>query len=253
MDVRKRQELVLELLQARGEVSVADLSHQADVSEMTIRRDLETLERQGVLKRTRGGATSAVSRSYEPPFAIRSKLQLDEKERIGRLAATLIGEGETAILDAGTTTLAMAQALVGARNITVCTPSLHIAAALADEPGIRLILTGGIARLGERSLIGDIAEHTFDRLRFDVLFLTVAGVDGDAGLTEWNLDDVRVKRAAVASARRCVVVADSTKLGQVGFAQICPLDRVDLLITDDTASDRQLEAPRAAGVDVLLA
>lgn len=253
MDVRERRELVLELLERKGRVTVAELSARASVSEMTIRRDLEALEREGVLKRVHGGAITAVSASYEPPFAVRAQRAAEAKERIGRAAAALLAEGETVILDVGTTTLEVAKALRGRRNLTIITPSLRAAEVLAGEPGLRLMVTGGMVRPGELSLVGDLAEGAFRDFRFDTFVMGVGGIDPDAGLTEFNPEDARVKRAALASARRCIVVADSSKLGKVAFARICPLERVDALVTDPEAPAEVVAALEGAAVEVLTA
>lgn len=244
--------MVLELLDARGEVTVAELSARAGVSEMTVRRDLGALERHGALKRVHGGAITAVSRSYEPPFAVRAKRRIEVKETLGRLAADLVSDGESLVLDVGTTTLEVARALKGRRNITILTPNLWAADVLADEPGIRLMVTGGMVRPGERSLVGDLAERAFGELRFDTFFMGVGGIDERAGLTEFNLDDARVKRAALASARRCVVMADASKLGKVAFARICPLERVDVIVTESGISADMVAPLSAAGVEVVV-
>jgi DeoR/GlpR family transcriptional regulator of sugar metabolism len=245
--------MCLEQLADHGEVSVSELSRVAGVSEMTIRRDLENLEREGLLKRVHGGAISRVSRGYEPPFALRSGRGENAKERIGRLAATLVAENETLILDVGTTTLALARNLLDGAGLTVVTASLHAAHALSVRDELRVIVTGGIARPGELSLIGDLAERAFDELHCDTVFLGAGGVDVEAGVTEFNLDDARVKRAALRSARRCVVLADATKLGKVALGAVCPLARVDVLVTDTSASDEVLAPLRDSGVEVLTA
>lgn len=253
MDVRIRRELVLELLHRKGRVTVSEVSALTEVSEMTVRRDLETLEREGALKRVHGGAISAVSTSYEPPFAIRARRAGEAKERIGRAAADLLREGETVILDVGTTTLQVARSLRGRRNLTVLTPSLRAAEVLADEPGIRLMVAGGVVRAGERSLVGDYAEHSFSELRFDTFVMGVGGIEAEAGLTEFNPDDARVKRAALGSAQRCLVSADSSKFGRVAFARICPLEEVDVLVTDAQAAPDDLAPVEAADVEVIRA
>jgi DeoR/GlpR family transcriptional regulator of sugar metabolism len=253
MDVRLRRELVLDLLERKDRVTVAEVSALTEVSEMTVRRDLEALEREGALKRVHGGAISAVSSSYEPPFFVRAQRARAVKERIGQVAAGLLGEGETVILDVGTTTLEVAESLRGRSNITVLTPSLRAAEVLADESGIRLMVTGGVVRSGERSLVGDHAERAFADLRFDTFVMGVGGIEAQAGLTEFNLDDARVKRAALARARRCVVVADSSKLGRVAFAGICSLEQVDVLVTDAQAAPDDLAPLEAADVEVILA
>ena len=234
-------------------MSVAELSREAGVSEMTIRRDLEALERTGALRRVHGGAISGVSRSYEPPFALRAGRCGDAKERIGRLAASLVSDGDSLVIDVGSTTLELARALRDASRLTIMTPSLRVADELAENAGLRVIVTGGTVRPGERSLIGDLAERAFEELHPDVAFLGVGGIDGGAGLTEFHLEDTRVKRAALDSARRCVVLADSTKLGKVAFARVCALDRVDVLVTDSDADPAALEPIHQAGVEVLTA
>lgn len=245
--------MILQLIETQGEVSVSEFSRRADVSEMTIRRDLEVLEGRGLLVRLHGRAIAPVSRSYEPPFDLRAGSVPAAKQQIGALAASLIAEGETVILDVGTTTLEVARALSGRRSITVLTPSLPIANVLAEEPGIRLMLTGGVLRPGERSLVGDLAEGSFRGFRFDTVVLGVGGIDLAAGLTEYNLDDARVKRAALEIARRVIVVADATKLGRVAFARICPLEQVDILVTDQSAPADLVASMEDAGVEVRLA
>jgi DeoR/GlpR family transcriptional regulator of sugar metabolism len=252
MDVQSRRELVLELLEEHGEVTVSELSERTGVSPMTIRRDLELLEQEGVLKRVHGGAISAASRGYAAPFSVRSDRRADAKARIGEAVAAMLSERETVILDVGTTTLAVARALHGRRNLTVLTPSLQIANLLSKDRGIRLMVTGGTVTVGEMSLIGDLAEEAFSRLRFDTLVMGVGGVEVGAGCTEFNQDDARVKRAALASVRRCIVVADSSKLGKITFAQICTIDLVDVLVTDSDAAQEDLALFESENVEVVV-
>lgn len=253
MHARDRRHLTLETVSERGDVSVADLSELTGVSEMTVRRDLEALEREGLLRRVHGGAMSAVSRSYEPPFALRRGEHTEAKARIGALAASLLSNGDTAVIDVGTTTLELARTLKGNGGLTLLTPSLRVVDELAGNAEVRVIVTGGTVRPGELSLVGDLAERAFEALHCDTVFLGVGGVDARAGLTEFNLDDTRVKRAALATARRCVVLADASKLGKVAFARVCPLERVNVLVTDAGASEAALEPIRDAGVEVLIA
>ena len=232
---------------------MAALSDQAGVSEMTIRRDLETLESAGALSRVHGGAVPAQSQSYEPPFAVRATRATDAKRRIGAAAAALVHDGETVILDAGTTTLELASALRGRRNLRVLALSLHIADLLVDEAGLTVMVPGGVARAGERSLIGELVLRGFQDLSFDTVFLTAGGVDLEHGISEYNLDDCAVKRAAFASARRRIAVADASKLGRAAFARVAPLEELDVLITDAGASPEFVDAVRALGVEVVLA
>jgi len=253
VDSQTRRETALELLQQKGELTVAELSRRTGASPMTIRRDLEAFEQEGALRRVHGGAISVASRGYLPPYSVREKRELAAKALIGEAAASMIGERETVILDVGTTTLETARALRGRRNLTVLTSSLHIANILAKEPGIRLMVSGGTVTPGDLSLIGDLAEDAFSRLRFDTLVMGVAGVDAEVGCTEFSTDDARVKRAALATVRRCIVVADSSKLGVVTFARICPLDSVNVVVTDDRAQPEQLAALESTHVQVVVA
>jgi DeoR/GlpR family transcriptional regulator of sugar metabolism len=234
-----------------GEVTIAGLADDFGVSEMTIRRDLEALEREGLIRRVRGGAISIVSRSYEPPLAERAASAPAAKRAIGRAAAALLADGEITIIDVGTTTLELARALSGHRKLTVVTPSLLVASELAKNPDVRTLVTGGILRPGEMSLVGHRAEDSFADLNCDTVFLGVGGVDCERGLTEYNLDDTRVKQAALKAARRCVVLADETKLGRVAFATVAPIARVDVLVTDARRDHPIVVQAADAGVEIV--
>lgn len=234
-----------------GEATFAELAEHFAVSEMTIRRDLETLELEGLVRRVRGGAIPVVSRSHEPPIAERSQVNILAKQAIGKAAAALLEDGETAIVDVGTTTLECARALSGFRRLTVVTASLMVAQELSNTPGIRTLLTGGVIRAGEMSLIGHRAEDSFADLNCDTIFLGVGGVDVGRGLSEYNLDDARVKQSALKAARRCVLLADQSKFGRITFATIAPLSRVDVLVTDASPDDPLVAQARDVGVKVI--
>jgi DeoR/GlpR family transcriptional regulator of sugar metabolism len=251
MSTLGRRYAIRGLLAERGEVGIAELAAELAVSEMTIRRDLEELEDQGVARRVRGGAISTVSRSYEPPLAARVNEAREAKHRIARAAAAYIEYGETAILDVGSTTQELARCLRGRGGLTIVTPSVNAAVELAGDPTMRVILTGGIVRPGELSLIGDLAERTFAQLNCDVLFLGVGGIHAEKGLTEYNLDDTRVKRAAIQAASRKVALADESKLDRVCLATIASLSEIDVLITDAAADHHLLDVVRETGVEVV--
>ncbi|MDW8054828.1 MAG: DeoR/GlpR family DNA-binding transcription regulator [Anaerolineae bacterium] len=253
MDAISRQQRILQLLDQKGMVRVAELCEQFGVSEMTVRRDLNELEQAGVLRRVHGGAVSARGRSYEPPFLSRATTHQAEKERIGRLAASLVQDGESIALDVGTTTLAVAHALREKRNLTVLTHSLHIAQVLAAQPYIRLIVVGGVLRVGELSLTGHLAERAYREFFVDKLFLGVGGISIHAGLTEFNLEDALVKQAMLHAAKERIVVADASKLERIAFARVCALSDIDTLITNAEADSGMIQRLEEAGVRVLLA
>jgi DeoR/GlpR family transcriptional regulator of sugar metabolism len=154
---------------------------------MTIRRDLRELDREGLLRRVHGGAISNLGRSYEPPYQIRTTRQIEAKRAIGRKAAEMIFDGDSLALDVGTTTLEVVRFLHGKRNLTILTASLpianEIASSLSLTADVRLILTGGIVRAGELSMVGHIAEETYRSLRVDKAFIGIGGLNLESGLT----------------------------------------------------------------------
>ena len=250
MNKLDRHRYILDLIESDGRVSVSEISARIHVSEMTVRRDLEALEQAGMLARVHGGAVTTQSRSYEPGFHGRSLRNEEAKTRIGHAAADLLREGETVIIDGGTTTLKVAEALRCRRNLRVLALNLRIADVLADDPGITVMLPGGIVRPHERSLVGGLTEAAFRDLFFDTLVLSAGGVSATAGVTEYVPDDAETKRAAVASARRRILVADSTKLDQVAFARVCAISDVDTLVTDGEHHRATVDELRAGGLNV---
>jgi len=247
-----RQTQVLQLLEIEERVSVSDLARQFNVSDMTIRRDLESLEQSGAINRVHGGAVRAQSRSFEPPFSARVVRRTDAKQRIAVAAAALLSKGETVILDAGTTTLEIAKALRGHQELRVLAMSLHIANVLVDQPQITLMTCGGVVRLGELSLTGSLAERAFVDFSFDTFFLSAGGIDIDMGVTEYNPEDAAVKRAAFANARRRIAVVDGSKIGATAFARVCAVEGLDMIITDNSAAEVKLKEFRDAGIEVIV-
>jgi len=253
MNAIERQKIILQIIAEQGAVTVAELCERFGVSDMTIRRDLSTLERASLLRRIHGGAVSARGRSYEPPVLTRVHEAPEAKRAIGRLAATLVHEGDSIALDIGTTTLELARNLTRLQDITVLTNSLPIANLLTDQPGIRLMLCGGIVRPGERSLIGPVAEYTFSQFYVDKAFIGIGGVDLEAGLTEYNTDDAEVKRHMIRNAQRCILLTDSRKFGLKTFASVAPLSVVDDIVTDDGLKPEFREALEREGIVVHIA
>jgi DeoR/GlpR family transcriptional regulator of sugar metabolism len=249
----ERRTRIIELINDRNSISVSELGKLLNVSDMTIRRDLRTLANEGLLERVHGGALSRRGRSYEPPYLIRTTKSVEQKELIGRCAADLIDEGDSICLDVGTTTLELAKAMIGIPNLTVVTANLYIVEVLSEAPNIRLIMTGGILRKEEHSLIGHIAQRTYKEFRIDKAFVGIGGLHLEAGLTEYNLEDTLVKQAMIANAGQVIVLADSSKFGETCFALIAPLDVMDVLITDSGAPQEMIDALTTRGVDVIIA
>ena len=252
-----RKAIIFDKLKEHGSVTVHELCETLNVSDMTIRRDLSEMERDGLLRRVHGGAVLAPGRSYERPYLMRADQGNHAKEQIGRKAAELIVDGDSIALDVGTTTLEIARNLGDKRSITVVTASLPIANEIALtyhlENQIRLILTGGVVRAGELSMIGRFAQNMYEQLHLDKAFIGVAGIDVEAGITEYNLDDAMVKRAIIASARQKIIVADASKFNQTTFVSIEPLEKIDIIITSVDAPKHVVKEITSMGIEVILA
>ncbi|MFG3053044.1 DeoR/GlpR family DNA-binding transcription regulator [Kitasatospora sp. NPDC048239] len=236
----QRRALVLEEIGRTGAVRVADLVTRFGVSDMTIRRDLDTLAREGIAQKVHGGAVAAGgASSFEPGFDVKSGLEEGTKAALADAAAQLVEPGSVVALSAGTTTYAVASRLLEVPQLTVVTNSLRIADLLwaAESDGREavpsLLLTGG-APTRSAALVGALADQTIRTLHVDLLILGVHGVSEHAGLTTPNLAEAQTNRALIASSRRTVVVADHTKWGVVGLSSFAALAEVDCLITDDT-------------------
>ncbi len=249
MGSTERLRTIAAAVRAAEQVSVAELAELTGCSEMTIRRDLETLAEQGVLERFRGGARSLLLRGEGPPFALRRQEGVEVKQRIAAAAARLIADGESVVIDSGTTCVEVANAL-RERRITVLPLSLHAANALAGGPHLTLLMPGGEVRTGELTMSGPLAEASLSALRFDTAILGCCGLTAADGLTAYDLPDAAVKRAAIASARRTIVVTDGSKFTLTALAAVVPASSLDAVVTDDTAPSAELEALKAAGTTV---
>jgi len=235
--VAQRLDVTLRLVRNAGTATLTDLAARLDVSEMTVRRDLDELQRRGLVRRIRGGATAVDT--PENGFAARAGWQAGLKDRIGRAAAALVAPGSTVLLDAGTTTVHVARALLDRAPLTVVTLSLPVAEVLADQPGIRLLVVGGEVRAGERSIAGPVAAAVLATLSFDVFVMSIGGITA-TGWSEFTLEDAAVKQAGLRQAARTLVVADASKLGVRAFARVADLDAVERLVTDASARDPHL-------------
>jgi DeoR/GlpR family transcriptional regulator of sugar metabolism len=251
VDSKTRRSTIAERLRVQGEASIVELAALFGTSEMTIRRDLDQLELDGLARRARGGAISVQSRSFEPPILQRAAQSSDAKRAIGAAAAAMLRVNETVFLDVGTTTHEMAKAIDPDLPITAITSSLLIAMELSAKPAVKTIVTGGVIRQGELSLIGPRAQSSFADLNFDAVFMGVAGISDTRGLTEYNLDDADVKRAAMVAGRRVIVLADESKIGRVALVTFAPIHSVDVLITDAPPTHPVVRHIREQDVDVL--
>ncbi|MFD3457838.1 DeoR/GlpR family DNA-binding transcription regulator [Streptomyces sp. NPDC058691] len=240
---------ITEAVREAGSVGVAELAALTGASEMTIRRDLEALADQGVLERYHGGARSLLLRGEEPPFALRTQEGLDVKRRIAAEVAGLVADGESVLLDSGTTCLEVARALQH-RRLTVMPLSLHAVNALVGAAELTLLVPGGRPRAGELALTGPLTEASLAALRFDTAVIGCCGLGAKEGLTAYDLDDAAVKRAAIASARRVVAVAEGAKFQRTALAFVAPVSALHAVVTDAQAPEDETAAIAAAGVTV---
>ncbi|GAA1874470.1 DeoR/GlpR family DNA-binding transcription regulator [Myceligenerans crystallogenes] len=232
-----------------GGARVADLARATGTSLMTIRRDLAALERQGVLRRTHGGAVSSPARGTRLPFAVRLDTGLEQKQAIATAVAALVPDGSSVILDNGTTCTAVAQALTG-RDLTVLALSVHAAAALGECPGVRIITPGGQLDGDELAWTGHRAVREVQEFRADVAVLGVCAWDEPSGLTATSMHDAEIKKAILASANQAVAVTTADKFGSSATFAVCSSDVIDTLVTSELARDDHLWLT-AAGVKVL--
>lgn len=249
MGTTERHRQITDAVREAGELSVADLADLAGASEMTIRRDLEALSEQGVLERYRGGARSLLLRGVEPPFALRAQEGRDAKRRLAATVAGLLSDGESVVLDSGTTCLEVARA-VGDRRLTVMPLSMHAANALTAASRVRLLLPGGEPRPGELALTGPLAQASLAALRFDTAVIGCCGLNVAAGLTAHDLADAAIKRAAIASARRVIAVTEASKFTRTALAYVVPASALHAVVTEATAPEDEVAALTAAGVSV---
>ncbi|MFE1195649.1 DeoR/GlpR family DNA-binding transcription regulator [Streptomyces olivaceoviridis] len=250
MSTVERHRLIAQAVQEAGTATVAELADLTGASEMTVRRDLDHLAAQGVLERFRGGARTLLLRGDEPPFALRTHEAVDAKRRIAAEVASLITDGETVLLDSGTTCLEVARLLRG-RQITVMPLSLQTIDVLGDAPEpTALLVPGGRPRAGEGALIGPLTLASLSALRFDTAVLGCCGLTDGDGMTAYDLDEAAVKKAVVASARRVIAAADGSKLGRTAHAYVGPSTLVDVLVTDATAPADETTALENSGITV---
>jgi DeoR family transcriptional regulator of aga operon len=252
MLIEERRQYILGLAQENGRVLVEDLSQTLGVSSITIRKDLDQLQRRGVLQRTHGGAILPTSGTMADPTLHEKEGRYSvEKKRIAEAAIKLVREGQCVLLDSGTTTTAVAKALKSLSSLTVITNAVNIAVELSGTD-FEVLLTGGSLRKNSFSLVGPLAEDMLHDMHADILFLGVDGFDVETGLTTPNLMESRVNRAMVKSASRVVAVCDSTKFTRRSLCKIADASAVHHVITDRNLSEITADGLRNLGIELTL-
>ena len=249
----ERHRLILEVIEADGRVTVADLSRRLDVSEVTVRRDLQTLAAQGLLRRAHGGALLPPPAAPEPPVLQRVSQTPTYKAQIGRAAADLVPEGSSVFIGSGTTTAQVARHLSGRKNLTVITNAINVAIEFAASEGVTVVMTGGMLRASELSLIGHLAELALREVRVDRAIVGMQAISLEGGMTNDYWPEVVTDRTVIEMAPEVIVVADHTKFGRVASAFIAPVTRVTTVVTDSECDPEVLAGLRALGIRTIVA
>lgn len=249
----ERQQQILDVLQDHRQVTVADLSRRFDVSEVTIRRDLRDLAAQGALRRAHGGAVAAAPAPPEPPVVQRMIQAEHCKACIGRAAAALVADGDSVFIGSGSTTAHVARHLVDRRNLTVVTNALTVATELAVARDVTVVVTGGMLRASELSLVGHITEQSLHEVRVDKVIMGMRAISLKDGMTNDYLPEVMTDRTIIEMAPELIVVADHTKFGTVASAYVAPVERINTLVTDPEVDPATLARLREMGIRIIVA
>jgi DeoR family transcriptional regulator of aga operon len=241
---------VLRLLETRDSVHVSELAESFAVSEVTVRSDLATLANQGLVARVRGGVRALQHGQSEVGFDLRLRLEVDRKRAIARAAAAMVGEGEAVALDSSTTAYYLALELRAKRELVVVTNGLLVATALADAPGISVLVTGGMLRLSAMSLVGDLGTDVLRATRINKGFLGARGLSLERGLMDLNPDEVRIKQEMADACEQVFGIFDGTKWHRSALLPFVRVEDLAGIVTDSGAPVDEVEAWRASGVDV---
>ena len=251
MAMNRRRMKILDLIREDGHAKVQDLSRIFNVTDVTIRQDLEMLEQMGYVQREHGGAFLKDVGSFAKTGQVFSQVNIEEKKEIARKAVALINEGDCIILDSGSTTTEIARLLLDFRNLTVITNSLNIALILGENHAINLIVSGGEFKEPTLSITGQMAADSFKGVHVNKLFLATAGISADFKLTYPSLSDLVVKTAMIESAEKVYLVADSSKIGVSAFASLGPVSLVNALITDSHITADKFETLKLQNIEII--
>jgi DeoR family transcriptional regulator, aga operon transcriptional repressor len=248
---QERMQEVLRMLETRDSVHVTELAKTFAVSEVTIRSDLSELARQGLVARVRGGVRPLQRGQSELGFDFRLRLEVERKQAIARAAATMVEEGEAIALDSSTTAYYLALELRTKKELVVVTNGLLIAAALADAPGISVLVTGGMLRLHAMSLVGDVGVEALRGTRISKGFLGARGLAIDGGLMDLNPDEVRIKREMAEVCEQVIGIVDGTKWHRTALLPFVSTEQLDAIVTDTGAPSEEVQAWRAREVEIV--
>lgn len=253
MTTAERRSLILRKLEEENQVSVVELSKDFGVSEVTIRNDLGSLEEKNLLVRARGGALKASLITGDLKLSEKNKKNLKEKKAIAKAALKLIEEGDTLLIDSGSTTEELAKQLTNYKSLTVVTNALNIVSHLTDNPNISVIVPGGVLRHHSFSLVGLASEQKLNEYYCDKLILGVDGIDVTHGIYTPHLEEANLNRAMIEISKKVIVITDSSKFGRRGLTKIASIDKISTIITDSGLPLDQRKVLQSYGIEVIIA
>lgn len=247
----ERRNAILAKLNTEGKVIVADLSKEFDVTEETIRRDLEKLDNDGLAKKTYGGAVINKTLNNDLPFNVRKRTNVELKQQIASKIADMIHDGDYIMLDASSTAIYVTQQIKNRKNITLITNSVEVLLELTDKDDWNILSTGGALRKGALSLVGTSAEKMIRGFHVDIAVCSSKGIDLNMGITDSNEKDSEIKQAIFAAADKKVLAIDSTKFDKISFVRVCDSKDVDTVVTDSRPSERWVEHFKEREVELI--
>jgi DeoR family transcriptional regulator, fructose operon transcriptional repressor len=247
----ERREYILNQVKKTGSISAIDIAKTLDVSETTIRRDLNRLAKKNLLRRTYGGAMAIIPVGAEMKFNIQKEKFIEEKKKIALAASRLIEDGDVILLEAGTTGFQTALNITNIKNLTVITNNCDIASFISKtHPGFNIILSGGILKTGTHSLVGPLADHAFDNINVDKAFIGITGIDLERGITAVDHIEAGTKKKIIKCAKRVIALCDHSKLGHISVNFIAKVNAINELITDSGSDTEFLEKLRGMDIKV---
>ncbi len=246
----KRYSQILKLLENQEFMSVSQLSDATGVSPMTIRRDLNEMDSKKLIRRMHGGAAAIKTQNNEPFYKDRAIVQVEEKKTIAQIANSLVRDNSIIAVDSGSTCFELVKLLQG-RSITVVTNSLPVMEGLLYSDTVKIIVPCGNLRSHEGAISGSDTIEYLSKLHVDQFFMGVGGIDSNAGITDYNIEDAAVKRIIISNASKVIVLADSSKYNRVTFANICPVSEIDILVSDSKPAGRLYENLQRSDVQIV--
>lgn len=253
MLLHDRRATIVQMITSERMVKVSDLIKTFNVSIETIRRDLKYLEDAGYIKRVYGGAVIKSMYGLEPDYSSREIKNYSEKVAIGRKTVELVDDGDTIVIDIGTTTLEFARALKGKKKVTVITNAIQIAAALVVDDNIRVIMLGGNVRKGDLSTSGFLSENNISLFNVDKIFLGIGGLTIEEGITDYHIEESNLRRHILKKTHMVIGLADFSKFGVIAMNKVCDIEKINFLITDDKTDKLMISKIRTLGIKVLIA